>query len=463
MIKLLTCNFKNQGDRLDINTRYYFESAAYSSSQYTVSNFLTQLANTFIFGAPTINGSLTENQANWSNETFHNNTGLVDFITNALQDQDINDPADPQSFLIYLFFDDKFEFQAEASGILQVEDPNTLGEMGILNLSMPKNGFFYVYTNNESSQSVNFNNLSIVHYAGVLIEENHYYPYGLLMEGITPESSVNGLINKYKYSNEELQLEMSLNQYHFGARFYDPVTGRFNVIDPLADFAAPYSSYHYAFNNPLTYNDPNGLWPEDDGPGDSFLERLWDGINGDSHYRLIPRENLEKNDERKAAVYRDYEDESELDERGNVDEMLDLADEQNNAQGNGGGNGGVNTDVIDEASEAVAINMSVKEGLIELAKKSGDIGTAGERYLSFTKAAGKMMGVTSTVTSWMEYNKNPTTGSFIKAATNTGLLFLRVNPFVGVGLGILDLTGGSDWFYNQVGNGIDNLGGAAGR
>jgi RHS repeat-associated protein len=112
-----------------------------------------------------------------------------------------------------------------------------------------------------------------VHYAGVLIEENHYYPYGLLMEGVTPESSVNGLINKYKYSNEELQLELGLNQYHFGARFYDPVTGRFNVVDPLAEVTLGYSTYHYALNNPVSYKDPTGLCYEcEDDHDPSWLE-----------------------------------------------------------------------------------------------------------------------------------------------------------------------------------------------
>ena len=51
----------------------------------------------------------------------------------------------------------------------------------------------------------------------------------------------------------------------------------------------------------------------------------------------------------------------------------------------------------------------------------------------------------------------PTTGGLVKAFGNTGLVFLRVNPFVGVGLGILDVTGGSDWVYNKIGNGIDNM------
>ena len=171
-------------------------------------------------------------------------------------------PNKPKAYLIYMFFDDQFKFYPGASGILQVQYPNVLGTLGILNVKMPANGFFYIYTNNESTKQINFNDLIINHFAGVLIEENHFYPYGLTMEGITPTASANGSINKYKFSDKEFQLDLSLNQYDLGARFYDPVTGRFNVIDPLADLASDYTPFRYAFDNPLSFIDPTGLSEE---------------------------------------------------------------------------------------------------------------------------------------------------------------------------------------------------------
>jgi RHS repeat-associated protein len=102
------------------------------------------------------------------------------------------------------------------------------------------------------------------------LEENHYFPYEMLMEGITPISSVTGAINKYKFSDKELQLDLGINQYDLGARFYDPVIGRFNVIDPLTDYAPHFTPYRFGFDNPVSFSDHTGLYEEDDddgGPG----------------------------------------------------------------------------------------------------------------------------------------------------------------------------------------------------
>lgn len=47
---------------------------------------------------------------------------------------------------------------------------------------------------------------------------------------------------------------------HLGAREYDPTTGRFISVDPVADFDDPQqlNSYSYANNNPVTLSDPDG-------------------------------------------------------------------------------------------------------------------------------------------------------------------------------------------------------------
>lgn len=51
--------------------------------------------------------------------------------------------------------------------------------------------------------------------------------------------------------------------------------------------------------------------------------------------------------------------------------------------------------------------MDAKEGLIEFAKKSCDIGKTGECYLSITKALGKATGIVGAGIAWNDYFNKP--------------------------------------------------------
>lgn len=99
--------------------------------------------------------------------------------------------------------------------------------------------------------------------AAVLYQSDDYYPFGLEIN-----NSVTSPKNEYLYNKKELQEELS--EYDYGARFYDPVIGRWNVVDAYAEHPdqIDLSPYAYVGNNPITRDDPDGNCPPCDVPDD---------------------------------------------------------------------------------------------------------------------------------------------------------------------------------------------------
>jgi hypothetical protein len=132
------------------------------------------------------------------------------------------------------------------------------------------------------------------------IEENNYYPFGLKhrsynteakiivkhepIDGFETDSFDKYMVQKtdvleeemerppnstnsnpefysgynYKYNGKELQDELGLNMYDYGARGYMPDIGRWGATDNKAELYFANSPYVYALNTPTNAIDPDG-------------------------------------------------------------------------------------------------------------------------------------------------------------------------------------------------------------
>jgi RHS repeat-associated protein len=114
----------------------------------------------------------------------------------------------------------------------------------------------YFITDQQGNTRVSFedNNGTVA-----LIQENSYYAFGMQMAGgYTPSTNPN---KKLYNAGSEWQDDIDglADYYSTFFREYDPVIGRFNGVDPMAEATDEITTYAYANNNPVMMNDPLGL------------------------------------------------------------------------------------------------------------------------------------------------------------------------------------------------------------
>jgi hypothetical protein len=122
-------------------------------------------------------------------------TSQVGSFLNSQNNQNANNV---KAGLHWILLDEQFKIVSGASGFESVPDesvfqngtPNPQVYRHVRpNLQVPKNGYLYVYVANETDNvSVYFDNLQVSHVPGPLVEETHYYPFGMTMAGISSKA-----------------------------------------------------------------------------------------------------------------------------------------------------------------------------------------------------------------------------------------------------------------------------------
>jgi RHS repeat-associated protein len=194
----------------------------------------------------------------------------------------------PKAFLNWMILDENFSFTNNSNfrGSIQVPDITGGGSKvqltGPISMLVQKTGYLYVYVSNESNMNVYFDKLTINHKTGPLLEINNYRAFGSDIASQNARAFT-ATENKYKYNGKELQSKewsdgSGLEQYDYGARHYDAWVGRWMLVDPLGEKGRRWSVYTYAFNNPLRFVDPDGMWANQFGRQLNDAEKVMDEL-----------------------------------------------------------------------------------------------------------------------------------------------------------------------------------------
>ena len=171
----------------------------------------------------------------------------------------------PKAYMQYLLFDEDFNYistiplpgtyRMMSSAAMATADGNgTVVNVPHEHLenevTVPQDGYLFVYLVNESSSDVNvyFDDFTVSQVGVDIVKTSEYYPFGLVLESWEKEGY------RYGYQGQFAEHDEETGWSSFELRMYDPIIARWTSTDPYGQFYSPY----LAMGNMPGMVDPNG-------------------------------------------------------------------------------------------------------------------------------------------------------------------------------------------------------------
>ncbi len=234
------------GDEVDLEVwAYRSENVTTSTGTINQANFIDALTEAFTPGGVASElGTQTE--------------AIFNPIYTSLRGSSGSGATLPKAYLNYVVFNQNFVKQTQ--GHQQVNGSLNISSLiSLNNINITQKGYIYIWVSNESDANLDvfFDDLKVTHTKGHILQEDHYYPFGMNINALSSSAALSKP-NKFKIQGKESQTEFNLTWFNFEARQYDPQLGRTTTIDPLSEGFYDWSPYSWAGNDPLLNIDPTG-------------------------------------------------------------------------------------------------------------------------------------------------------------------------------------------------------------
>jgi len=174
------------------------------------------------------------------------------------------DEEAPKAYVNVLLFDKNYNVVDFAYDQIDASAEQPFGESVsqafdkmAVEVDVHQDGYAFIFVSNENPDPVDvyFDDFKITYEHSSIIQRDDYYPFDLSISE-TAVKKGDLFYQGSSYSN-------FFGYKDLGFRKYDPATGRFFNLDPLAEFQFGDSPYQYAKNNPVRYADALGLASEE--------------------------------------------------------------------------------------------------------------------------------------------------------------------------------------------------------